>query len=152
MTNADQSELKLLRSLVRVTTTVTIRLLFLTSPSRSAEANAIAALATRLEIEIERRANDVAALQRKVRLEREAKRELGVRLREAASRERSIQQSLETFRIKSQADAEAMSCLILSSLTKRQKVLRRKLSRSATQPFSSSGAILLKNKKVTLRR
>ena len=101
MTSADQSELKLLRSWVRFTTKVTIRLLFLTSPSRSAEANTIAALETRLESEIERRANDVAALQRKVRLDREANRELGVRLREAAARERSIQQqSLETFPIK----------------------------------------------------
>ena len=41
---------------------------------------------------------------------------LGVRLREAAARERSIQQSLETFRIKSQVDAEAMSCRILELL------------------------------------
>ncbi len=46
----------------------------------------------------------------------EAKRELGVRLREAVARGRSIQQSLETFRIKSQADAEAMSCRILELL------------------------------------
>ena len=51
-----------------------------------------------------------------MRLEREANRELGVRLREAAAREKSIQQSLETFRIKSQVDAEAMSCRILELL------------------------------------
>ena len=53
-----------------------------------------------------------------MQLEREANRELGVRLREAAARERSIQQSLETFRIKkkSQVDAEAMSCRILELL------------------------------------
>ena len=51
-----------------------------------------------------------------MRLDREANRELGVRLREAAARERSIQQSLETFRIKSQEDAEAMSCRILELL------------------------------------
>ena len=51
-----------------------------------------------------------------MRLEREAKRELAVRLREAAARERSIQQSLEAVRIKSQADAETMSCRILELL------------------------------------
>ena len=51
-----------------------------------------------------------------MRLEREAKRELAVRLREAAARERSIQQSLEAVRIKSQADAETMSCRILEFL------------------------------------
>ena len=41
--------------------------LFSPSPSRSPEADTIAALDTRLESEIERRANDVAALQRLVR-------------------------------------------------------------------------------------
>ena len=51
-----------------------------------------------------------------MRLDREANRELGVRLREAAARERSIQQSLETFRIKSQVDSETMSCRILELL------------------------------------
>ena len=51
-----------------------------------------------------------------MQLEREANRELGVRLREAAARERSIQQSLETFRIKSQVDSETMSCRILELL------------------------------------
>ena len=53
-----------------------------------------------------------------MQLDREANRELGVRLREAAARERSIQQSLETFRIKkkSQVDSEAMSCRILELL------------------------------------
>ena len=90
--------------------------LFSPSPSRSPEADTIAALGTRLESEIERRANDVAALQRQVRLEREAKRELALGLREAAARKRSIQQSLETVRIKSQADAEAMSCRVLELL------------------------------------
>ena len=115
MTSPDQSELKLLLSLVRDATTVTIRLLFLPSPFRSAEANTIAALETRLESEIERRANDVAALQRQVRLEREAKRDLAVRLREAATRERSIQQSLETVRIRVRRMQRLCLVVLLSS-------------------------------------
>ena len=74
--------------------------------------NSIAILEARLESLSQRRTNDVTDLQRQLWLEKEAKRELAVRLCEAAARERNIQHSLDTVRIQSQADAEVMSSII----------------------------------------